>query len=180
MSRKRVPSPEVVDLTIDVTPQRPSRKRKSTYIDLTTPEPTETPLPAAIVEASADSGRIEVVYESRATPVPPARRPLQRRTAHVDLAAADDSDSDLPDVHIPGKRSKPKSPERPILNIPKCSICLETVPELQANNVDLVITSTCSHFFCKPCIEASLKVSKQCPRCRVHIKGKVLYKKMFF
>ncbi|XP_018494222.1 E3 ubiquitin-protein ligase RNF4 [Galendromus occidentalis] len=178
MSEKK--SPEIVDLTIDVTPQRPTRKRKSMYIDLTTPD-SDPPSQGAPAGSAGDSHRLEVLYESRSTPVPPSRRQVQKQAAaHVDLAAADDSDSDLPSVHIPGKRSKNKAPVDPPLNIPSCSVCLDTVPELQANNVDLIVMTSCSHFFCKPCADASLKISKKCPRCRVAVRGKSPYKKLYF
>ena len=46
-----------------------------------------------------------------------------------------------------------------------CPICLDSLAELKAGNSQLVST-TCGHLFCEPCLQDSVKRTKQCPTCR--------------
>ena len=47
----------------------------------------------------------------------------------------------------------------------ECPVCFEPGPE---------VATSCGHFFCKPCIQSSLRVQRKCPSCRTILRRRDL------
>jgi len=45
----------------------------------------------------------------------------------------------------------------------QCPVCFEPAPE---------VATSCGHFFCRPCLQSSLRVQRRCPTCRTSLRRK--------